>query len=72
MAQANWMKPRPSYRLHKIHLSLTEIRAPFDGIIDRIRFKQGSLIDEGGLLTTLSDNRSVYAYFNVSESEYLP
>jgi len=34
-------------------------------------FKRGSLVDEGTLLTTLSDNQNVYAYFNVSEQEYL-
>ncbi|UFH35363.1 efflux RND transporter periplasmic adaptor subunit [Flavobacterium acetivorans] len=54
-----------------IHLSMTQIRAPFDGIINRIPFKTGSLINEGTLLTTISNNRSVYAYFNVSEKEYL-
>ncbi|MBX2921911.1 MAG: efflux RND transporter periplasmic adaptor subunit [Chitinophagaceae bacterium] len=52
-------------------LSYTFIRAPFDGIIDRIPQKVGSLIDEGSLLTTLSDNHDVYAYFTVSESDYL-
>jgi membrane fusion protein (multidrug efflux system) len=31
----------------------------------------GSLIDEGTLLTTLSDTKMVFAYFNVSENEYL-
>jgi membrane fusion protein (multidrug efflux system) len=54
-----------------INLSLTEIKAPFDGIINRIPFKSGSLIDEGTLLTSLSNNKEVYAYFNVSEKEYL-
>jgi membrane fusion protein (multidrug efflux system) len=54
-----------------INLSLTEIKAPFDGVINRITFKMGSLIDEGTLLTTLSNNKEVYAYFNVSEREYL-
>ncbi|PRZ27923.1 efflux RND transporter periplasmic adaptor subunit [Flavobacterium granuli] len=54
-----------------IQLSMTQIRAPFDGIINRIPFKTGSLINEGTLLTTISNNRSVYAYFNVSEKEYL-
>ena len=54
-----------------LKLFSTEIRAPFDGVIDRIPNKVGSLIDEGTLLTTLSDNNEVYAYFNVSEKEYL-
>jgi RND family efflux transporter MFP subunit len=55
----------------KINLSLAEIKAPFDGTIHRIPFKSGSLIDEGVLLTTLSNNKDVFAYFNVSEKEYL-
>ena len=55
----------------RLKLSYSEIKAPFDGIIDRIPNKMGSLIDEGTLLTTLSDNNEVYAYFNVSEKEYL-
>jgi RND family efflux transporter MFP subunit len=54
-----------------LRLSFTEVKAPFDGIIDRIPNKIGSLVDEGTLLTTVSDNRSVYAYFHVSEKEYL-
>lgn len=52
-------------------LSYTFIRSPFDGIIDRIPLKTGSLVDQGSLLTTLSDNHEVYAYFTVSENEYL-
>jgi len=54
-----------------IHLAQTEIKAPFDGVIDRLPYKMGSLINEGTLLTTLSDTRNVFAYFNVSENEYL-
>jgi membrane fusion protein (multidrug efflux system) len=55
----------------KLRLAYTEIKAPFDGIIDRLPHKVGSLVDENELLTTLSDNKEVYAYFNVSEKEYL-
>lgn len=54
-----------------LNLSFTEIKAPFDGIINRIPNKMGSLIDEGTLLTSISDNKEVFAYFNVSEKEYL-
>ena len=53
------------------HLSYTSVRAPFDGIIDRIPLKAGSLIDEGNLLTSLSDISSMYAYFSRPENEYL-
>lgn len=54
-----------------IQLSMTKIKAPFDGIINRIPFKIGSLVNEGTLLTSISNNNQVYAYFNVSEKEYL-
>jgi RND family efflux transporter MFP subunit len=54
-----------------LQLSLTEVRAPFAGVINRILNKVGSLIDEGTLLTSLSDNSEVFAYFNVSETDYL-
>jgi RND family efflux transporter MFP subunit len=55
----------------ELNVSLTEIKAPFSGIINRIPYKIGSLINEGTLLTTLSNNQDVYAYFHVSEIEYL-
>jgi membrane fusion protein (multidrug efflux system) len=70
-AQAKLDQAKAEIALAKLHLSFTEIRAPFDGTIDRIPKKLGSLIDEGELLTVLSDNSQVFAYFNVSEPEYL-
>lgn len=54
-----------------LHLAQTQIKAPFDGVIDNLPYKIGSLINEGTLLTTLSDTKNIYAYFNVSENEYL-
>ncbi|UHG92210.1 efflux RND transporter periplasmic adaptor subunit [Spirosoma oryzicola] len=54
-----------------LRLSHASIKAPFDGVINRIPFKMGSLIEEGALLTSVSDTREVYAYFDVSEKEYL-
>lgn len=71
LAEAKLDEAKAEMNLARLHVSFTEIRAPFDGTIDRIPFKLGSLIDEGSLLTTLSDNKNVYAYFNVSETEYL-
>jgi RND family efflux transporter MFP subunit len=55
----------------ELNLSFTEIKSPFDGIINRIPNKTGSLVEEGTLLTTVSNNKEVFAYFNVSEKEYL-
>lgn len=52
-------------------LSHTLIRAPFHGRIDRIQLKEGSLLTEGALITTISDLDRVNVYYNISESEYL-
>ncbi len=71
IAQSKLDEAKAEVALAELHLSFTKVKAPFDGVIDRIRFKIGSLIDDGTLLTTLSNNKEVYAYFNVSESEYL-
>jgi membrane fusion protein (multidrug efflux system) len=70
-AQARIDEARSSQSAARLKLSYTYIKAPFDGIIDRIPMKVGSLINEGTLLTTVSDVHAVYAYFNVSENEYL-
>lgn len=55
----------------ELNLSFAEIKAPFDGIINRIPNKVGSLVEEGTLLTTISNNKEMFAYFNVSEKDYL-
>lgn len=71
MAKAKLDASLAELKLAQIHLNFTYIKAPFSGIINRIPKKLGSLVDEGELLTTLSDNSGIYAYFNVSEPEYL-
>lgn len=55
----------------QVQLSYTEIRSPFNGTLDRFPQRTGSLIDQGTLLTTVSDVSAVHVYFNVSEIEYL-
>jgi membrane fusion protein (multidrug efflux system) len=71
MASAKLEGAKAEEALAELNYSYTKVTAPYDGIIDRLKFKAGSLIDEGTLLTTLSNNKEVYAYFNVSELEYL-
>jgi membrane fusion protein (multidrug efflux system) len=57
--------------LAQAKLNFTSVRAPFDGIIDRLKEQQGSLVKEGDILTTLSDNSVMWVYFNVTEKRYL-
>lgn len=78
MAEAKWKaalakveEARAELQKAELKLSYTIINAPFDGLIDRIPLKIGSLLQEGTLLTTISDNSSMYAYFKITENEYL-
>jgi len=71
MAKAKVEEAKSHLSLANIRNAHTNIRAPFDGVVDRLPFKIGSLINEGHLLTTLFDSKFVYAYFRVSEKEYL-
>lgn len=72
LARAKLEKAKAELALAQAHLGFTEIKAPFDGIVGRFHeVRLGSLVDEGELLTTLSDNSQMWVYFNVQESEYL-
>lgn len=71
MAKAHYDKAKAELNAAQAHLGFTEIQAPFDGIVGRFHVRKGSLLDEGELLTELSDNSSMWVYFNVPEAEYL-
>jgi membrane fusion protein (multidrug efflux system) len=71
MTKAKFEKAKAELSLAQVHLGFTEIKAPFDGIMDHFHVRLGSLLDEGDLLTTLSDNNEMWVYFNVPEAEYL-
>lgn len=71
LAKAKLDKANAELSLAKVHLGFTQIKAPFNGIMDRFHARLGSLIDEGDLLTVLSDNSKMWVYFNVPEVEYL-
>lgn len=71
LAKARLDKAKAELDVAKAHLGFTEIRAPFDGIMGHLHVRKGSLLDEGELLTELSDNSQMWVYFNVPEAEYL-
>ncbi|MEO8760868.1 MAG: efflux RND transporter periplasmic adaptor subunit [Bacteroidia bacterium] len=71
LAKAKFDKANAELSLAQTHLRFTEIKAPFDGIMDHFHVRLGSLLEEGDLLTTLSDNSKMWVYFNVPEAEYL-
>ncbi|OON67759.1 efflux RND transporter periplasmic adaptor subunit [Hymenobacter sp. CRA2] len=71
LSQAKLEKAKAEVALAQTHLGFTTIRAPFSGIMDHFQARLGSLLDEGDLLTTLSDNSKMWVYYNVPEAEYL-
>lgn len=70
-AQARIEEAKSDLQHARTRLAYTNVRAPFNGRIDRIPLKVGSLLNEGALLTSVSDLQEVYAYFDISEGEYL-
>jgi len=72
MSAAKLAKSEAELEMSETHLGFTEIRAPFSGLIGKFGdVRTGSLLDEGALLTTLSDNHKMWVYFNVPEVRYL-
>lgn len=54
-----------------VALGFARVCAPFDGVVNRINYRIGSLVDAEDLLTTITDTREVFVYFRMSEREYL-
>jgi membrane fusion protein (multidrug efflux system) len=71
LSQAKLAKAQAKAKLAEAELSFTTVRAPFDGLVGRLEMQQGSLIKEGEILTTLSDNSFLWVYFDVPEVRYL-
>ncbi len=71
LKKAELAKAKAKAEVAQAELDFTSVTAPFDGIVDRQRNQQGSLIEEGDVLTTFSDNSRMWVYFNVPEARYL-
>ncbi len=71
LAKAKLEKAKAELSMAQAHLGFTQIKAPFDGIMDRLLVRRGSLLNEGDLLSTISDISQMWVYFNVPEAEYL-
>ncbi|MBN8221414.1 MAG: efflux RND transporter periplasmic adaptor subunit [Spirochaetes bacterium] len=71
LVRARLKKNKAAMDLAKSHLDLATVSAPFSGIMDKFQVRRGSLVDEGALLTTMSDISKLWVYFNVSEKDYL-
>ncbi|HUM65283.1 MAG TPA: efflux RND transporter periplasmic adaptor subunit, partial [Chitinophagaceae bacterium] len=72
-AQANVAQAQAMVSNARINLGYTQIKAPADGYIGRLPHKTGSLVGTSTTapLTVLSEIREVYAYFSLSENDFL-
>jgi len=71
LIEAKLLRAEAKAQLAQAALNFATVKAPFDGIIDRLHHQQGTLVEEGEELTTLSDNSVMWVYFNVPEKRYL-
>jgi membrane fusion protein, multidrug efflux system len=57
----------------QINVGYTTVKAPADGYVGRIPMKTGSLVGRttADALTVVSDIKEVYAYFSMSENDFL-
>lgn len=73
IAHANIEQAKAMVGSAKINLGYTNITAPVSGYIGRLPKKQGSLVSASDVeaLTTLSDVHEVFAYFSLSETDFI-
>jgi membrane fusion protein (multidrug efflux system) len=71
LLEAKLARAQAKADLATAELNFATVKAPFDGIVDRLHRQQGSLVEEGEVLSTLSDNAVMWVYFNVPEARYL-
>jgi RND family efflux transporter MFP subunit len=70
-AQANLITAQAKRDLAKLDLAYTEVRAPFDGRIDRRLADPGNLVGSGEVtvLAAINQINPIYVYFTVSDAE---
>jgi len=69
-AEAKLAEAKAEVAAAEFSVQSAEIRAPFDGAVNRLPLKVGSQVEAGATLTTLSAAAEVFAYFRISEREY--
>ncbi len=72
-ANARLKQAQASYQGIMANIGYANVTSPVDGYVGEIRIRKGNLVGpmDSSPLTTISDIRKVYAYFSLSEKDYL-
>ena len=72
-AVAGQQQASANYKSVQANIGYSVIKAPISGVVGKLPLKVGSLVgpSDATPLTTISDTRSVYAYFSMNEKDYL-
>ncbi|CAL68337.1 efflux RND transporter periplasmic adaptor subunit [Christiangramia forsetii] len=72
-AKAKLQQAKSGYNSIAANIGYANIKSPVDGYVGSIKLREGALVSPSSQqpLTTVSDISKVYAYFSMSETEYL-
>ncbi len=73
-AEAAKLQAEASLANAQATLSWTNVTSPVDGVVGSIPYRQGSLVNNQNILTTVANTSNVFAYFSLNEktlSEFL-
>ncbi|SFU60767.1 membrane fusion protein, multidrug efflux system [Pustulibacterium marinum] len=72
-AKANLEQAKSNYESIIANIGYATVKSPVDGYVGAIPYRQGALVGPSDTtpLTTVSDITQVYAYFSMSEADYL-
>ena len=71
-ASAGVSQAQANFQGVQANIDYSVIRSPISGVVGKLPLKVGSLVgpSDPNPLTTISDTKSVYAYFSMNEKEY--
>lgn len=70
-SQADIASAEAMLRVAALNLEFTQVRAPISGHISRANITVGNLVTPQSVLTSLTGDARIYAYFDASEQSYL-
>jgi membrane fusion protein, multidrug efflux system len=72
-AKARLAQAKSTYNSIRANIGYANIQSPVDGFVGSIRYRKGALVspNDATPLTTVADTRNMYAYFALSERDYI-